>query len=72
VAFKNMEMRWQELALFSLRNTRPSGPENHKAHSHSVALCFISLTCFLEMWAHLMGEEREEFEKQEWGKDECV
>ncbi len=24
------------------------------------------------MWARLMGEEREEVEKQEWGKDECV
>lgn len=72
VAFKNMEMRGQELALLSLRNSRPSGPENHEAHSHPVAVCFISLAYFLGMWACLMGEEREEFEKQEWGKDECV
>lgn len=72
MAFKNMEMRGQELALLSLRNSRPSGPENHEAHSHPVAVCFISLAYFLGMWACLMGEEREEFEKQEWGKDECV
>ncbi len=61
-------MRWQKRTLSSLRNTRPSGLENHEAHSHPVALCFISKAyCFRDVgssnggrawggWETRMGE----------------